>query len=772
MAGGMKWSCMSSVTIDLELSVPHPMWADRRSTLSLRARGMPTGMYASRWTVERRVDDANELKYESQEMLRADDLQELHTNLTVPALPHGLYAASFLISKGDEMLLHCDVGPWRAVLDPSVGVCCKMPSYRREDPCESLTSWMQCMKLERLLSCEAFLELHRHGRLHESLTASGFSDVQAEGILQCYRETRTGLVFALLDPPLIPLTSRVTCIMESISRARASFAHDYLRAALFLSANFTHLLQEPSFLAQIQELDVDVIQTYQDFHSKASFLLDAILESPYEQTILIESCQVCSLQTDLLWLLRYKDLLLPPIGSSVGDKNLDSSCSADAHVDKESLVSQLIVLKKSAPVQELLRQLSTDLLERREEGPLSSLLGEVASKHSTLNIAWLNAETQCHSQHFASSGTSDRPREDAGKEGKEPSARSRLCELLLELPATREELPTLSAIRLTTGREWDYSESSLNMAMRVCYHLFRVALKQDPPTSSSSEAIVSGLGPVDDANGAQPAVDPDNIFCWFDMPFLAHLLLNRLLFARREGMDSLVYLANRRDFGKRKGNFLKLPAMRKALELYDTAVWVDLDGYMPSSVRNLTRPRFTQLFLAPEQALALNVCPQPPHYLLSGFMIMRSNRFNQELLWRVSSYTQDGELPCDQQAIQHVLLEYANASGRLAYDRRCILHYDEFCYAKVLAANGIPEGSSPLPQVSTSPFCGAAGQTLQLMCGCSSQEFPYLDTCQERETMLVHFGRMRFRSRFSELMDDNIQRLFDQPPLDSSPAAR
>eukprot|EP00960_Hanusia_phi_P018422 543144-Hanusia_phi.AAC.1 len=158
--------------------------------------------------------------------------------------------------------------------------------------------------------------------------------------------------------------------------------------------------------------------------------------------------------------------------------------------------------------------------------------------------------------------------------------------------------------------------------MRVCHHLFRVVLRQDPPASTASEAIVSGLGPIDDENGAQPAMDPDNIFCWFDEQLLAHLLLNRLLFAKREGMDSLMYLANRRDFGKRKGNFLKLPALRRALELYDLAVWVDLDGYMPSTASNPLRSSFTKYFLLPQQALALNVCPQLPHYILSGFMIM------------------------------------------------------------------------------------------------------------------------------------------------------
>ncbi|KAJ1491751.1 hypothetical protein T484DRAFT_1932625 [Baffinella frigidus] len=297
-----------------------------------------------------------------------------------------------------------------------------------------------------------------------------------------------------------------------------------------------------------------------------------------------------------------------------------------------------------------------------------------------------------------------------------------------------------------------------------------------PPLSErplASAAIVSALGPID-----VPSLTP---WSAWNEKVVALIVANRACFARREQMDFLLAIGTSQVLAGRHGWFLKFPSLKAALREYNTAVWVDMDGYMGYAPRPAHR-----------KCVPFTTC-WPPHLSMifsqagggedvgkafpnTGIFILRRSLESARYINAV--WARGHERDNDQTETQHYLLERFSQAGasEYQYQGECGLATSkrDHCWRDAIAHGArIPHHS--VQNISLSNHWCRPDDLSGVMLTCPCNPDNATDWCDElpeakvaggglcsiawcagNAPLFVHFGSFMFKARLPEVVTNSF----------------
>lgn len=176
-------------------------------------------------------------------------------------------------------------------------------------------------------------------------------------------------------------------------------------------------------------------------------------------------------------------------------------------------------------------------------------------------------------------------------------------------------------------------------------------------------ALLTGIGPIDG--------DSTSIFSRYSEEIDIPILVNRLCFARREGMDLLFLAGTTSTQLGQSALALKTKGVLASLREYATVVWADMDGVMPLAPRPSSRSCIPFTTCWPRSTTV--ILPRAPMYPFnpsSAFMIFRRSSLAFAFLG-ATVHSPSRSSPSEEVVLADAVLSVLHEHGELVYVGQC-----------------------------------------------------------------------------------------------------
>jgi len=176
-------------------------------------------------------------------------------------------------------------------------------------------------------------------------------------------------------------------------------------------------------------------------------------------------------------------------------------------------------------------------------------------------------------------------------------------------------------------------------------------------------ALLTGIGPVDG--------DSTSIFSRYSEEIDIPILVNRLCFASREGMDLLFLAGTMSTQLGQSALALKTKGILAALREYATVVWADMDGVMPLAPRPSSRDCIPFTTCWPlSTTIILPRAPLYPYNPSSAFMIFRRSSLAFAFL-AATVHSPSRSSSSEEVVLADAVLSVLHEHGALVYAGQC-----------------------------------------------------------------------------------------------------